>query len=163
MPRHPSRLLWIAATALLVAGNPCGLATAADSPRVTGASSFPKFKAGEWEFTRRAANAPPNAQNLSVKECLDPAKSMQEQNAMLEQAGCRFEPTGASGNTYTFVAQCDIPNVGKTTSRSVLTRESDSAYTVSVESEGEMNGKPMKTSETLIARRVGNCTRKKPK
>jgi hypothetical protein len=120
-------------------------------------NDFPKLKPGEWEFTREGFNGPANAQNLSVRECLDPAQSMREQNAMLAQAGCRFDPVQAKGNVYTYVAQCDIPNVGKTRSVSVLTRQSESAYTVKVDSEGEINGKPMKTSELLTARRVGNC------
>ena len=120
-------------------------------------NDFPKLKPGEWEFTRQGFNGPANAQNLSVRECLDPAQSMREQNAMLAQAGCRFDPVQAAGNVYTYAAQCDIPNVGRTRSVSVLTRQSDFAYTVKVESEGEINGKPMKTSELLTAKRVGNC------
>jgi hypothetical protein len=120
-------------------------------------NDFPKLKPGEWEFTRQGFNGPANAQNLSVRECIDPAQSMREQNAMLAQAGCRFDPVQAAGNVYTYAAQCDIPSVGKTRSVSVLTRQSDTAYTVKVDSEGEINGKPMKTSELLTARRVGNC------
>ena len=120
-------------------------------------NDFPKLKQGEWEFTRQGFNGPANAQNLSVRECLDPAQSMRDQNAMLAQAGCRFDPVQAAGNVYTYAAQCDIPNVGRTRSVSVLTRQSESAYTVKVDSEGEINGKPMKTSELLSAKRVGNC------
>lgn len=121
---------------------------------------FPVLKFGEWEFTRFSANAPKNVQNLSVKECLDPIASMKEQNAILERAGCKFDPPVVEGNKYTYVARCDIPDAGKSVSRSVLTRESDKAYTVQVESEGELRGKPMKISETLTAKRVGNCKKK---
>ena len=68
-----------------------------------------------------------------------------------------FGLSQVAGNAYTYAAQCDIPNVGKTRSVSLLTRQSESAYTVKVDSEGEINGKPMKTSELLSAKRVGNC------
>lgn len=118
---------------------------------------FPRLKQGEWEFVRKSANAPKGAQDLAVKECLDPAAAMREQNGIMAKAGCVFDPAKIEGKTYTYVARCDIPNMGKSVSRSVLTYESDSAYSVAVESEGEMNGKPMKVSETLIARRVGSC------
>ncbi len=124
------------------------------------ADAFPKFKAGEWEFTRAVPGQSQNVQNLSMRECLDPGKAMREQNAMLEKAGCKFDPPQINGKVYTYVARCDIPDMGKTTARSVLTAQSDSAYTIQVESEGEMKGKPMKTSETMEAKRIGNCKKK---
>ena len=131
------------------------------SAAAPGAGEFPRLKPGEWEFTRKTAGGPANARDLAVKECLDPVASLREQNAMLAQAGCVFEPVQTDGTSWTYVAQCDIPNVGKTRARSTLVRRSDSAYTVTVESEGESKGKPMKTSETLEARRVGNCAVKR--
>lgn len=134
------------------------LAAALSIPSAFAAKNdFPRLKQGEWEFVRKSANAPKNAQDLAVKECLDPVASMREQNAIMVKAGCTFDPPRIEGRTYTYLARCDIPNVGKSVARSVLTYESDSAYTVAVESEGEMNGKPMKIAETLIAKRVGNC------
>jgi len=130
-------------------------------PVPAASDGFPAFKHGEWEFTRRGENVPKHVQDLAVKECLDPGAAIREQNGMLEKAGCRFDPPKIEGKVFTNSAVCEIPNVGKMKSVSVLTRESDSAYTVQVSSEGEMNGKPMKTTETLTAKRVGNC--KKPK
>jgi len=143
----------LAVAALVVASAPV--------PAVAAPDSFPVFKHGEWEFTRRGENVPKQVQDLAVKECLDPGAAIREQNALLEKAGCRFDPPKVEGKMFTYAAVCEIPNVGKTRSVSVLTRESDSAYTVQVSSDGEMNGKPMKTAETLIAKRVGSC--KKPK
>ncbi|MFO1320674.1 MAG: DUF3617 family protein [Burkholderiales bacterium] len=147
LPARSSRCLGFLLAALALA--PAGAIAAKDD--------FPRLKQGEWEFVRKSANAPKGAQDLAVKECLDPAASMREQNAIMAKAGCTFDPAKIEGKSYTYVARCDIPNMGKSVSRSVLTYESDSAYSVAVESEGEMNGKPMKISETLIARRVGSC------
>ncbi len=132
-------------------------------PALAASDGFPVFKHGQWEFTRRGENVPQHVQDLAVKECLDPGAAIREQNGMLEKAGCRFDPPKIEGKVFTYAAVCEIPNVGRTKSVSVLTRESDSAYTVQVSSEGEMNGKPMKTSETLIAKRIGNCKKEKAK
>ena len=122
---------------------------------------FPTFKHGEWSFTRRGANVPKHVQDIAVKECLDPGIAIREQNAMLGKAGCKFDAPKIEGSVYTYTAKCDIPNVGKMTSTSVLTRESDSAYSVAVESDGEMKGKPVKSAETLFAKRVGKCPKQK--
>lgn len=135
----------------------------APMPALAASDGFPVFKHGQWEFTRRGENVPQHVQDLSVKECLDPGAAIRDQNRMLEQAGCRFDPPKIEGKVFTYSAVCQIPDVGRTRSVSVLTRESDSAYTVQVSSEGEMNGKPMKTSETLIAKRIGNCKKEKAK
>lgn len=149
--RFATRLI---GAALLVAAMP-------SVPAFAVADGFPTFKHGEWSFVRRGANVPKQVQDIPVKECLDPGVAIREQNAMLEKAGCRFDAPRVEGNVYTYSAKCDIPNVGKMTSTSVLTRESDSAYSVQVESDGEMNGKPLKSSETLHATRVGNCPKPK--
>lgn len=150
-PRHlrfrPS--VWLHAAAVLVACAAPGLSSAADT--------IPKFRHGEWEFTRRAADAPKDAQAFSVKECVNPTDAIRNQNEMLAKVGCQFVPPKVSGNTYTYEAECNIANVGLSRSRSVLTRISDSAYTVAVESEGLKEGKPIKTAETLTARRLGDC------
>jgi hypothetical protein len=139
------------------------VAASAPLPALAAADGFPVLKHGQWEFTRRGENVPQHVQDLAVKECLDPGAAIRDQNGMLEKAGCRFDPPKIEGKVFTYTAMCDIPNVGKMKSVSVLTRESDSAYTVQVTSEGEMNGKPMKTAETLIAKRVGNCKKEKAK
>lgn len=151
--RAIARLLAIAA--LLAAAAPVTALAASDD--------FPTFKHGEWEFTRRGENVPKHVQDLAVKECLEPGAAIREQNGLLEKAGCKFDPAKIEGNVYTYSAKCEIPNVGKMQSTSVLTRDSDTAYKVVVSSEGEMNGKPVKTSETLIAKRVGNCKKEKAK
>ncbi len=124
------------------------------------ADAFPKLRYGEWEFTRSVPGQAANVQSLSMRECLDPGRSMRDQNAMLEKVGCKFDPPQVAGKVYTYVARCDVPDVGKTVARSVLTVESDSAYTISVESEGVMQGKPVKSAETMTAKRLGNCKKK---
>lgn len=124
------------------------------------ADAFPKLRYGEWEFTRSVPGQGASVQSLSMRECLEPGKAMREQNAMLEKVGCKFDAPQVAGKVYTYVARCDIPDVGKTTARSVVTVENDSAYTISVESEGIVQGKPAKTAETLTAKRIGNCKKK---
>jgi hypothetical protein len=150
-PRHTLRRLARAALCLAALAAP-GVALAADA--------FPKLRYGEWEFTRSVPGQAANVQSLSMRECLDPGRSMRDQNAMLEKVGCKFDPPQVAGKVYTYVARCDVPDVGKTVARSVLTVENDSAYTISVESEGVMQGKPMKTAETMTAKRLGNCKKK---
>lgn len=68
--------------------------------------------------------------------------------------GARLHDLGATakGNVYTFSSQCQLQGISSQT-RSVITVESDSAYTVQVT--GTTAGKA--TNELLKARRVGDC------
>ncbi|MBI1395769.1 MAG: DUF3617 family protein [Betaproteobacteria bacterium] len=151
-PSRSSRLLAVAALLACVA-----------PLHATAADAFPKLRAGKWEFTRLSVDAPAGTQPVAVTECLDPAQAMRDQNAMLEKVGCKFSEPKVSGNVYTYEAICNIPNVGPSRSRSVLTRKSDSAYTVAVESEAIKDGKPMRTRERLTAKRIGDCTKQDEK
>jgi len=76
---------------------------------------------------------------------------MKKQNAMLENAGCRFSPVTRSGASYSFTSRCDIQGVSAQ-SKSVIQAEGDAAYKVNVES--RQGGES--TKESLTAKRIGD-------
>ncbi len=125
------------------------------------ADDLPPLRQGLWEFNRsiQGASAPADQKKLTVRKCVNPREDMKKQNAMLEKAGCKFSQMKKMGKTYSFSADCTIQDAGRSTSRSVMTVDSDSAYTVKVESESEMGGKKATTSEVLAAKRVGDCAK----
>jgi Protein of unknown function (DUF3617) len=118
------------------------------------ADEWPTLRAGMWEFDRTietsGASAKPKA--ISTKSCTNPGDDMKKQNEMLTKAGCVFSPVNREGNTYAFSAVCKLPGASGT-SKSVLNIESDSAYTIRIES--DLGGTP--TRELLIAKRIGTC------
>ncbi|MBI1398068.1 MAG: DUF3617 family protein [Betaproteobacteria bacterium] len=136
-----------------------GLAALGAWPAITAARGdpYPAFRAGLWEYTRSSANAPPGAPKFSTRECDDPHKAMIEQARNLEKRGCRLTPPRRKGKTWSFSAVCEVPGAGSTTSRTLLMRESDSAYTVMLETHGNMGGKPVDASDVVTARRLGDC------
>jgi hypothetical protein len=118
------------------------------------AAELPVFRPGLWEFDRTV-----NGQKVASKECLDPTARMKAQNAKLEQSGCSFSPMEKAGATYTFTSECAMKMPGgkalRSSSKSVMTVESDSAYRLQVT--GTLAGEP--SSEQLVARRIGECPR----
>ena len=98
-------------------------------------------------------------QKVQTRECTNPTRELQRQNALLAQSGCTFTPTQRSENKYTFSAGCTINTPGAASvsaqSSSVMTVESDSAYQVEITTTGAGTS----TRETLIARRVGDCSK----
>lgn len=120
------------------------------------AAELPQFRKGMWEYSRVMADPSGKPKTVSRSECSNPGEDMKKQNEMLTKSGCTFSPLQQQGNAYTFTAECSMSAgnqkiVSKTTS--TITVESDSVYTVKVE--GETNG--ARTSETLTARRTGDC------
>jgi hypothetical protein len=111
---------------------------------------LPVFRQGMWSFSRVV-----NGKPVESTRCTNPTDDMKRQNASLQKAGCTFSPVKKSGTTYTFDADCAIkmPAI-KSHSTSTLTAESDSAYRLEVT--GTTDGQP--TKESLVARRVGDCT-----
>jgi uncharacterized protein affecting Mg2+/Co2+ transport len=88
-------------------------------------------------------------------------EDMKKMNTLVEKQGCRISPVKRKGNAYTFTADCSIrTESGQMNSHttSVITVESDRAYTVQVD--GTVNGQPIK--ERLTARRIGDCKNSKP-
>jgi hypothetical protein len=118
------------------------------------AEEWPAFRAGTWDFNRsiQTAGSAAAPQVVNSSRCVNPSEDMQRQNQMLSKAGCSFSPLTRSGNVYTFAADCRIQGIaGK--SKSTITVESDSAYTIRVES----TLGPQPTTELLRARRTGDC------
>lgn len=124
-------------------------------------ADYPKFRPGVWEMTRSPLDAPPGAKKFVARECTSPTLALARQNAELSVLGCKMQEPKRAGKTYTFGMVCDIPSSGKTTSKSMLMRESDSAYTVTIHTEGETNGKPVNATDVITMKRVGDCTPKK--
>jgi len=132
----------ITATLLAVAA---GVATAEEPP---------PLRAGMWEFTRTVEVLGTSDQRgvLTTSKCANPSQDMKGRNQQLSAMGCKVSPMTRSGSTYTFTAECTIKGVA-VHSKSVLTVESATAYTVRVESRSSSGG----TNETLKARRTGDC------
>lgn len=130
------------------------LAIMAPVAGLAAADEWPTLRRGQWQFTRTmdTPGAPGKPRVVTTTECTDPAEDMKQQNATLSKSGCRFTPVVKAGNTYTFSAECSMPGYNGR-SKSVMTVESDSAYTVNVES---TSGKDT-TREVLRARRTGDC------
>ena len=111
------------------------------------AEDLPVFRQGMWDFQRTVGT-----QKRNTQKCTSPNDDMKRQNAMLEKAGCHFSPFKKAGKTYTFTAECTVENQSSHTT-TVITVESDSAYTVQVD--GTTDGQS--TKELLTARRIGDC------
>ena len=94
---------------------------------------------------------------LSSRRCTEPGEDMRRQNGMFAKAGCKVSPVDRRGSVYSFVADCRGSGMGDVVSQSVVTVESDTAYTVEIESSGEVGPGGGKRKETLKARRVGDC------
>ena len=148
-PAENRAWLWLVVS--LLAG---GAALASAS--LAAAEELPVFRHGMWEFRRsllegEGADRP---QLLSSKKCTNPTADMKKQNEMLTRdGGCTFSPVARSGHAYTFTSDCTMRGValhGKT----VITVESDSAYTATIET--RQDGKLVST-ETLKAQRTGDC------
>jgi hypothetical protein len=143
-PRYPARRL-LAATPGLAA-----LALAAPGL----AADYPVFRQGLWEFNRtmQAQAAGAKAQSVATKRCVDPTADMKRQNDMLSKQGCTLSPVTAKGNVYTFTSECRMQGLSMR-STSVITAESDTAYTLQVSSSGSEGA----SQEKLVARRIGDC------
>ena len=121
---------------------------------ITKAEDMPNFRKGMWEFKRTVDNAdrPGKPQTTETKKCTNPSEDMKRQKEMLSKAGCKFAPVSKSGNSYSFTTDCNIQGVAGQ-SKSLITVENDSAYSVKVES--RMGAQV--TKEVLLARRTGDC------
>jgi hypothetical protein len=127
------------------------LLLAALPPLAATAAELPEFRHGLWEYERTVGG-----NRFGAKECGDPAQTMRANNAALEKLGCRFSPVVRDGSTYTFTSECAIKlpsGVYSSSTRSVLTAESDSAYRLEIR-----DTRQGRTSEeTIVAHRVADC------
>jgi hypothetical protein len=103
----------------------------------------PQLKAGLWEFSRSNGGTPSGTPPMTAQKCTDPAKLFGEKPKM---ESCEFSPMTRSGNTYSFTADCTIHGT-PLTSKTAIVVDGDSAYTMTVDSQGEV----------LVARRIGDC------
>lgn len=117
------------------------------------AQELPALRDGLWEISRTIEAAPDTgaAQTIQARECFSPSAHMKKQQAMLQSIGCKLSPVDHVDNTYTFSALCGPDAAG--VSKSVLTIESDSAYSIRIES--NIDGAP--SQELLRATRIGDC------
>jgi uncharacterized protein DUF3617 len=136
-----ARLAAIAAAAILISAG-----ARAEDP--------PAFRQGLWQFDRTVGG-----QKLQTRECTTPSEELKRQNELLTRNGCKITPTERSGNVYTFTAECTInaPGASPVSARSasVMTVDSDSAYKVEITTTGAGTS----TQESLIARRIADCTK----
>jgi len=123
---------------------------------VAGAQEPPTFRKGLWEFTRSVEGSGQPKSTLSKKVCTSPTEDMLRQREQGAKGGCQYSGVSRAGNIYRYTAACPIPN-GKVTSKSVLTAQGDSAYSIKIESEGVMGGQTGTTKEELSAKRLGDC------
>jgi hypothetical protein len=119
------------------------------------AAELPSRKAGLWELTMNVPNG--GGGIPSIQQCIDAAtdQMMQSSAGPMAQAACPKRDVQKSGNTITVDATCNF--AGKTaTSHSVITGSFDSAYTMTVTSQGDaLPGGSM--TMTIAAKWLGPC------
>jgi hypothetical protein len=118
------------------------------------AAELPPFRKGMWEFNRTVDGQGPGGKpaTMTNKKCTDPSADMKRMNDMLSKQGCKFSARSAKANVYSFSSECQMQGISMQ-SQSIVTVESDSAYTVQVTGSG--GGRS--TKELLVAKRVGDC------
>jgi hypothetical protein len=128
--------------------------TAAALPMtVMAADEWPPLRSGMWEFNRTIEAPNTKPRTMHFKACQDPVEATKKQiESLKENVGCKFSPIVRAGSTYTYTAECTI-NGAPFSSKSVYTVESDSEYTIRVESKS--GSEP--SHETLKAWRTGAC------
>lgn len=118
------------------------------------AADWPTFKPGNWTFDRTLTPTGSTPEKISRTACTDPTADQKAQRAMLAKTGCQFTPLVQSGKTYRYSATCKMGGM-TIKSDSVLTVDSDEAYTITVDSTED----GVQTHEVLRARRIGNCVK----
>jgi hypothetical protein len=117
-------------------------------------AELPPFRKGMWEFNRTVDGQGPGGKpaTMTNKKCTDPSADMKRMNDTLSKQGCKFSAPSAKANVYSFSSECQMQGISMQ-SQSIVTVESDSAYTVQVTGSG--GGRS--TKELLVAKRVGDC------
>jgi len=119
------------------------------------AAELPTRKAGLWEVRMSFENR--NGAGPVIQQCIDASTDqlMQAGAGPFAQSACPKRDVQKSGNTITMDATCTL--AGKTaTSHSVITGSFDSAYTMTVTSQGEaLPGGKM--AMTMDAKWLGPC------
>lgn len=122
---------------------------------------LPALSKGMWEFTRTVQDPrnPAKPQRLTTQKCVSPTEDWKRRDELMTRMGCKFSPVKKDGNTYTFTVDCNLKSPSGTpvtsSTTTVITVQGSDAYTVKVE--GVTNG--AKTSESLTAKRTGDCSK----
>jgi len=120
------------------------------------AAELPTRKAGLWEVRMNFESR--NGAGPVIQQCIDAStdQMMQSSAGPLAQSACSKHDVQKSGNIITMDATCTL--AGKTAiSHSVITGSLDSAYTMTVTSQGEaLPGGKM--TVTMAAKWLGPCT-----
>lgn len=109
------------------------------------AIDLPQRKAGLWEIVT-SMEKPKAMPGMTVKACLDPATDKEMMEHGLKVAGCKKLTTKREGKSIIIEADCAVGGIA-TTSRTVISGDFQSAYTI--RSEGTMDGEGFKGQSML--------------
>lgn len=130
--------------------------------RAAESAEWPKMRLGEWVFTRTAPVDPiyDLARPVSVTNeyCVEqPGDFFVDPNNRLLDL-CNFSRLQRKGDTYTASSSCSIPMWrAKLHTRRVTRVNGDVGYHTSFQTDGTVNGKHVHWTETIIAKRLGEC------
>jgi Protein of unknown function (DUF3617) len=152
MRRGQSRIGCAATAAIALVGVASPAALAEDQ-------DYPPLKQGMWEVSRtiQLADKPEQAKTLTNKRCVDPVEELKKQHAMLKNLGCLLLPPKQAGDIYSFKWECNNDAL-RGTGQTVVTVDGDSVYTAKTDSDGALPGRPGRSVEQLVAKRLGDCT-----
>jgi hypothetical protein len=117
------------------------------------ATELPTRKAGLWEVKMSFENR--NGASPAIQQCIDAAtdQKMQSVAGPLAEAACSKRDVQKSANGFTIDSACTFSGKRRTV-HSVIAGSFDSAYTMTVTSEGDgLPGGPM----TIAAKWLGPC------
>jgi hypothetical protein len=113
---------------------------------------LPPRKAGLWEITTSFEN-PKSMPAFTAQACLDPATDKEMMEHGLKMAGsCKQMTTKREGKSIVIDADCTVGGIA-TKSRTVITGDFQSSYTV--RSEGTMSGEGVKGQQAMLTTQTG--------
>jgi hypothetical protein len=123
------------------------------------AEEWPKFRKGVWQFDRTlelTGNPAGGVENRvlikhQMTRCVDPTEAMRETFKPSAVGNCQSKPPARMANKYVFSLRCDYMGPVRT----MINVESDAAYTET----NELKVGPLPRTETVIARRIAECSR----
>jgi len=114
------------------------------------AAELPPRKPGLWEIKTSSDNR--SAPGQTIQQCVDAATDRVMQSGAYMRNACPKRDVQKSGNMITIDSTCTVQ--GKAvSSHTAITGSFDSAYTMTVTSEGESG----KTTVTMAAKWLGPC------
>lgn len=126
------------------------------------AADWPSMRFGVWLFTRKAPVDPiydlAKPITVTTELCVEQAGDLfvDPNNQLLDL--CSFSPLKRNGDTYTASSQCSIPMWrAKLHTRRVTEVHGPTGYHTRFDTEGTVNGKHVRWTETVIAKWIGDC------